>query len=112
MTVRTEEIFTSDGILDISEDLFDHDALVLEEDQVRRVELLDDGKNRIVSLDFTAPLVGLWSPPHKNAPFVCIEPWYGRCDSESFTGELKDRDYEQSLSAGKVFRAEYVVYVE
>ena len=55
----------------------------------------------------STPLVGLWSPPKKFAPFVCIEPWYGRCDSESFTGELKVRDYEQSLESGREFQTEY-----
>ena len=25
----------------------------------------------------------------KTHPFVCLEPWYGVCDSKDFTGELK-----------------------
>lgn len=76
----------------------------------RRV-LADDKGNALVTMEFDAPLLGLWSPPHKNAPFVCMEPWYGRCDSESFAGELKDRDYEQKLEAGESFNAEYVITV-
>lgn len=111
VTDRTEEIKTPDGRLDISEALFDNDALVLEDCQIGRVELVDDADARVVAVDFTAPLVGLWSPPRKNAPFVCIEPWYGRCDSESFMGELKDRDHEQSLGAGETFKAEYEITV-
>ena len=57
----------------------------------------------------TSPLVGVWSPPKKNAPFVCIEPWYGRCDSEVFDGELKDREWGNELEAGEEFYAEYKV---
>ena len=60
---------------------------------------------------FDAPLAGIWSPPHKNAPFVCIEPWYGRCDAEDFSGDLSERDYEQHLSGGECFRAEYTISV-
>ncbi len=41
--------------------------------------------------------------------FVCIEPWYGRCDSAPFAGDLKDRDHEQKLIPGETFRAEYVI---
>ena len=26
------------------------------------------------------PLLGLWSKPNSDAPFVCIEPWYGVAD--------------------------------
>lgn len=111
VTDKTEEIITPEGKLDISEELFDNDALVLEDDQIGRVELIEADGARVVALDFAAPLVGLWSPPRKNAPFVCIEPWYGRCDSESFTGELGDRDYEQSLDVGETFKAEYVISV-
>ena len=111
VTEKTEEIVTKDGVLQITETLFDNDALVLENDQVSRVALLDKNGKRLVEVTFDAPLVGLWSPPHKNAPFVCIEPWFGRCDSESFDGELKDRDYEQKLTAGDTFAAEYVISV-
>ena len=111
VTDVTEEIATPGGRLEISESLFDNDALVLENGQAGKVELVDSSGAKAVSVTFAAPLVGLWSPPHKNAPFVCIEPWYGRCDSETFDGELADRDHEQGLEPGESFRAEYVISV-
>jgi galactose mutarotase-like enzyme len=112
VTDKTEDIPVSDGMLFLSEELFDNDALVLENDQVGSVTLFDENKSALLTVKFDAPLVGLWSPPHKNAPFVCIEPWYGRCDSESFSGELKDRDHEQKLDAGCVFNAGYEIIIE
>ncbi|MCR4656850.1 MAG: aldose 1-epimerase family protein [Lachnospiraceae bacterium] len=108
---ESEEISVPGGRLAISKELFDNDALVIENDQIGKVGLEDPENNTIVTVTFDAPLVGLWSPPRKNAPFVCIEPWYGRCDAESFSGELKDRDYEQRLEAGEEFFAEYVISV-
>ena len=108
---RRETVQTPDGYLPLSEQLFDGDALVLEERQLGRVDLLDEGKKQLVSVAFDAPLAGIWSPPHKNAPFVCIEPWYGRCDAEGFSGDLSERDYEQHLSGGECFRAEYTISV-
>ncbi len=107
-----EVITVEDGYLPLTESLFDGDALVMEERQLGRVDLLDENRNTLVSLSFDAPVVGIWSPPHKNAPFVCIEPWYGRCDAEDFDGELQDRDYEQKLAAGESFRSEYVISAE
>ncbi|MCR5116467.1 MAG: aldose 1-epimerase family protein [Lachnospiraceae bacterium] len=104
-------IGTPGGKLAITESLFDNDALIIENGQIGTVKLLEADGTGLVSVSFDAPLVGLWSPPHKNAPFVCIEPWYGRCDRENFDGELKDRDYEQSLEAGKRFEAEYTITV-
>ncbi|MBR3307178.1 MAG: aldose 1-epimerase family protein [Lachnospiraceae bacterium] len=112
VTDRTEECELQDGVLLLSEELFDNDALVLENDQIGSVTLSDDHGTPSLTVKFDAPLVGLWSPPHKNAPFVCIEPWYGRCDPESFTGELKDRDYEQKLAPGEVFKASYEIVIE
>ena len=114
VTNRVETVETPDGYLPLSVELFDGDALVLEDRQVARVDLLDASdlaKSPLVSVAFEATLVGIWSPLHKNAPFVCIEPWYGRCDAEDFEGELQDRDYEQRLEGRETFRAEYTISV-
>lgn len=50
-----------------------------------------------------APVLGLWSPPGKNIPFICIEPWYGCNDRVDFAGELKDRPWIQKLEPGQIF---------
>ena len=106
-----EVIPTKDGYLPLTESLFDGDALVLEEYQLGRVDLLDEKRNTLVSLSFDAPVVGIWSPPHKNAPFVCIEPWYGRCDAEEYDGELQEREYECMIFGGESFNMEYTISV-
>ena len=62
-------------------------------------------------LNSGAPLFGLWSPAGKNAPFVCIEPWYGRCDKVGFSGELSAREYGNSLKPGEVFEVSYNIEV-
>lgn len=108
---RTEVREYKDGLIPIAEDLFDIDTLIIENNQVKRVALLDSNKNEYVAVTFDAPLVGIWSPPRKSAPFVCLEPWYGRCDFEGFDGELKDREYGNTIAAGEVFAAEYVIEI-
>lgn len=95
------------GIMPITESLFDGDALVIEDHQIQRVALMDCNRKEYLSVEFDAPLVGIWSPPKKQAPFVCIEPWYGRCDSETFEGELKDRKWGNELAPGQIFETEY-----
>lgn len=109
VTTQKAEYVLENGILPITADRFDGDALVIEDSQVQRVALLDKNKKEYLAVEFTSPLVGVWSPPKKNAPFVCIEPWYGRCDSEVFDGELKDREWGNELEAGEEFYAEYKV---
>lgn len=103
---------SEDGILKIDTTTFDHDALVIEHDQIHAVTLMDNDKNPYLTVKFAAPLVGLWSPPKKNAPFVCIEPWYGRCDRVNYTGEYKDKDWIQVLKAGQTFESVYTITIE
>lgn len=101
----------TDGLLPLDTHTFDKDALILENSQVKKVTLYNKEKQPYLSLQFTTPVVGLWSPPTKNAPFVCIEPWYGRCDRAHYTGEFKDRDWMQRLAAGEVFNGGYSIII-
>ena len=100
-----------EGLLPLDTHTFDKDALVIEDSQVRRVDLLNPDGSSYLTVYFTAPVVGLWSPPAKNAPFVCIELWYGRCDRVNYSGEYKDRDWMQHLQPGETFNASYLVEI-
>lgn len=99
----------NDGYVKLEKDMFDNDALIIENSQANEVMLCDSEKNPYLKVSFTSPLFGLWSPAKKNAPFVCIEPWYGRCDSNSFCGEISERDYIINLNADEIFEAEYQI---
>lgn len=101
----------AEGYLPLNTHTFDIDTFVIEDSQLQCVTLCDCQKSPYLSVHFTAPLVGLWSPPTKNAPFVCIEPWYGRCDRAYYEGEYKDRDWTQHLQPGEAFNAEYVIEI-
>lgn len=103
---------TNEGLFPIDVRTFDRDALILEGCQVKEVTLYGNDKRPCLSLHFDAPVVGLWSPPAKNAPFVCIEPWYGRCDRVCYGGEFKDKDWMQHLSAGDTFRGGYEIEIK
>lgn len=101
-----------EGFLPLNIHTFDIDTFIVEDNQIKRVDLLDVNKQPYLSLTFTAPVVGLWSPPKKNAPFICIEPWYGRCDRVGYTGEFKEKDWTEKLSAGGVFEASYCIEIK
>jgi galactose mutarotase-like enzyme len=100
---------TNNGLLSISQGMFDKDALIFENNQSQKVSLTLPNKKPYVTVSFEAPLFGLWSPAGKNAPFICIEPWYGRCDSSHFEGSLNEREWGNVLEAGKIFSAEYTI---
>lgn len=98
-------------LLSIHETLFDHDALIIENHQTHQVSLCDENKKPYITVKFDAPLFGVWSVPDSNASYVCIEPWYGRCDSKTFDGELQDRDWTNSIDVGEVFEKEYEICI-
>ena len=93
----------------ITPDFFDRCTYIIEGRQTNEVALEDPDGNRIVSVLFDMPLFALWSPEGKNAPFLCIEPWCGRCDSVDFEGTLKARAFDNSLESGNKFTTSYTM---
>lgn len=106
---KQDEYELKGGVLPVSTELFAKDALVIENSQADSVSLLDTEGYDYLTVDFKTPLVGLWTPAGKDAPFVCIEPWYGRCDKENFEGELKDREWGNTLFPGEKFSGGFTV---
>lgn len=111
LTDQKAKVELADGVMQLDEHTFDGDAFVLEDSQADSVAILDVNGNEVLRVNFTSPLVGIWSPPGKNAPFLCIEPWYGRADKEGFVGELKNREHNNTLQAGDSFSVSYTIMV-
>ena len=104
---------SDDGMLRLKRDTFDDiDTLMLENDQVHKIVFLKNDSSPYLTVTFDAPVVAIWSPPKRNAPFFCIEPWYGRCDRADFTGEFKDRDWVNALAPGATFAASYTITLD
>lgn len=100
-----------DGILKMSDELFARDALIIENRQSDQVTILDEQGQGIISVSFDSPLFGVWSPAGKHAPFVCIEPWFGRCDRVGFSKKQEEREYGNTLKAGEIGGFHYDIKV-
>ncbi|HCU32490.1 MAG TPA: mutarotase, partial [Ruminococcaceae bacterium] len=111
VTKQPHTLPLQNGLFRLYPGLFDRDALIVEGKQTGRVWLADGEKKPFVTVEFNAPLFGIWSPAGKNAPFVCIEPWYGRCDAEDFSGDLTQREYGSRVSPGQAFRENYCIQI-
>ncbi|MCI7107933.1 MAG: aldose 1-epimerase family protein [Agathobacter sp.] len=108
---RVDTYELEDGMLRIDEHLFDNDALIIEKQNIKKVSLCDPKKQAFLTIEMDAPLFGIWRPADPGAPFVCIEPWYGRSDRIGYAGELRDREYENVLAAGENWDAGYTILV-
>ncbi len=95
----------------ITSDMFDEDAWVLENRGTTAIGLVDTSGTEFLKVHFNTPVYGLWSPAKSDIPFVCIEPWYGRCDRQDFHGELQEREWGNTLEAGREFQGEYTIEV-
>lgn len=98
-------------MLPITASIFSHDALILAGSQVNRVSILDKTHTPYMSLLFNSPLVGLWSPSPA-APFLCVEPWWGRCDRAGYEGDFAGREHVNLLDPGHTFHASYMIIIE
>jgi len=79
--------------------------------QVGSVSLLLPGEEPYVTLECQGiPYLGVWTMEATH-PFVCLEPWFGRCADDGFEGELKERAGVMSLAPGETFEAEYTIVI-
>lgn len=102
----------TDGKVPVTPGFFDTAlTYMFDKGQVSSVGLLTDGKPYVTLICDGFPFVGVWTM-EKTHPFVCLEPWYGVCDSKDFTGELKDRQGVQSLNAWETWEKGYSIRIE
>ncbi|NLL78127.1 MAG: aldose 1-epimerase family protein [Clostridiales bacterium] len=101
-----------DGLLPITEELFERDAIIMEDYQVHSISLLTPDKKAYLTTRFELPVVAVWAPAGKNAPFICIEPWHGICDHTDFRGSLQERKWGNAVEPGKCFASGYEITVE
>lgn len=110
--IKNNILKTEHGLVPVTEDMFDNDTFVIEDGQAHKVSLCDKYKKPYLTVTFDTSIFGIWSPSKKNAPLICIEPWYGRCDSVDFNGVLSEREYGNTLLAGEFFQVSWEIVIE
>lgn len=108
---QTPELTPYESLLPIKADTFINDALIFGGKKINRVSLMDKGRQPWLTLLFDTPYVGLWSP-RPDAPFVCIEPWYGRADHVGYTGDFADRHAVNTLAPHDRFLTFYHIIID
>lgn len=97
------------NILPLSYSLFDNDALIIKKMQSKQIKILE---NKIPFLNFKFndfPNFGIWTK--KNAPFVCLEPWFGYSDLLESNGDILKKEGVQLLEANKIFKCNYSIEI-
>lgn len=87
---------------------FDNDAMIVENLPSRVVRLVSRKTGHGIVFDFDGfDALGLWTPDHKEAPFLCLEPWNGLPAAVTETAEAKDKKYAITLAPGKTYTVGY-----
>lgn len=95
--------------LPLSYALFENDALVFKSVPAKKITILENGQPRIEVAFSKFPDLGIWTKP--NAPFLCIEPWFGYSDSASANGNLCDKSGILILKSGATFETDFCIQV-
>ena len=95
----------------LTEEMFENDALIFDNGQIEEVLICHkDGAPYVRMQCEGFPNFGIWSV--KDAPFVCLEPWMGRCDDVGFCEELSQKPNVNTVLPGESFCKGYTVYAE
>lgn len=100
------------GMFHIDNYTFECGAIVLEENQAQRAVLTDNDERPCVAVTFDdATVLGIWGAEKSGCPFICIEPWHGRCDYAETPGEFKNREWTEHIAPHQQFKFCYTIEI-
>lgn len=119
----TTGLFNAEGLLDgektlaentdrliIDAHIFDNDAIFFENMKSGSAKIVSAEGDDILEMSYgKVPYLGLWAKP--NAPYICIEPWFGICDHPQVSGKIEEKPYIIALAPEKDFVFSYTITI-
>lgn len=97
--------------ISLSKDIFSIDTIIIPEVKSKKVWLLNED-NKGIMLEFSGfPTFCIWSLFEKEAPFVCLEPWYGNNDHHDSKNIFLEKDNLIQLDPSKKFEISYLISI-
>ncbi len=105
----TNEIQLDNKQLGLNYHLFENDALVFKTLESKSITILKN-ETPILKVNFTDfPNLGIWTVV--NAPFLCIEPWFGYSDTLNEYDDFCKKEAIQLLGENKFFESNYSIEI-
>lgn len=105
-----KSIMSNEKSISIGKDTFTHDAIIMGNLKSKKIRLIENNNTRLV-LDFTGfKYLGIWSK--KNAPFICIEPWYTTADYTDSNSIFEEKKENIKLEENEEFECSYSITFE
>jgi len=106
---KTESLQTIENLVPLNYKLFENDALVFKTLESKSLTILENSKPYI-KVDFEDfPSLGIWTK--NQAPFVCIEPWFGYSDTAENSGNLFEKEGILILDAKETFNSKFSIQI-
>ncbi|MDN5050584.1 aldose 1-epimerase family protein [Aliarcobacter butzleri] len=108
---KNQDLNFENSKLYLDKDLFKDDALVFNDSNIKQITLKNiENKSRVKVKFDNFPYLGIWSKPN-DAPFVCIEPWFGVADEKNANQKIEDKKGILSLEKEEEFFCFYTIEV-
>ncbi|MDX1760817.1 MAG: aldose 1-epimerase family protein, partial [Christiangramia sp.] len=107
---ETRNVLKNDNKIQLTEHIFDNDALIFKNIKSKKVDLISKKNGKILSVSFKDfKNLGIWAKP--GAPYVCIEPWLGIADIEGTSQNLSDKEGIEVLREGEEINHAYRIQI-
>jgi galactose mutarotase-like enzyme len=106
---KTKKLTVENKKTDLNYALFENDALIFKSLESNSLTILEKS-NPLLKVNFEGfPSLGIWTK--KDAPFLCIEPWFGYSDTEEKFGDLFQKEGILILEAKEAFQSKFSIEI-
>ena len=106
---KTKKLEVHDKKIPLNYELFEDDALIFKTIKSKSLTILEN-ENPILRVHFEDfPSLGIWTK--KNAPFICVEPWFGYSDTTKNYGSLFEKEGIQILESNATFHSKFSIEI-
>ena len=104
-----QNIDLKDNSLNLNYALFENDALILKKLESKSITVFENEKP-LFNFEYTDfPNFGIWTK--ENAPFICLEPWFGYSDKLETTQNILEKEGIIVLNKDNSFLASFSVVI-
>lgn len=109
VSYKTKILETTENSVPLNYKLFENDALVFKTLDSNSLTISENSKPYI-KVDFeNFPSLGIWTK--EQAPFICIEPWFGYSDTPANSGDLFEKEGILILDANQTFSSVFSIQI-
>lgn len=106
---KTKKLEVQNKQIPLTYELFKNDALIFKTLKSNSLTILEN-ENSILRVHFEDfPSLGIWTK--MNAPFLCIEPWFGYSDTNENSGNLLEKEGIQILESNTTFHSKFSIEI-